>query len=68
MKEFGQSGRGGMGSRKHGKSGTAGPSPRFKLGRQLDADKAERDAKAKKVKPETFATLRGLMSSRRERP
>jgi hypothetical protein len=35
-----QQGRGGMGSRKHGKSGHASQSPRFRLWARLEAERA----------------------------
>jgi hypothetical protein len=36
-----QQGRGGMGSRKHGTSGHASQSPRFRLGKKLAAERGE---------------------------
>ncbi len=36
-----QQGRGGMGSRKHGTSGHATQSPRFRLGKKLAAERGE---------------------------
>ncbi len=40
-----QQGRGGMGSRKHGTSGHATQSPRFRLGKKLAAERGEYDAR-----------------------
>jgi hypothetical protein len=39
-----QQGRGGMGSRKHGISGHASQSPRFRLGKKLAAERGEYDS------------------------
>jgi hypothetical protein len=39
-----QQGRGGIGSRKHGVSGHATQSPRFRLGKKLAAERGEYDA------------------------
>jgi hypothetical protein len=39
-----QQGRGGMGSRKHGTSGRASQSPRFRLGKKLAAERGEYDS------------------------
>ena len=43
-----QQGRGGMGSHKHGTSGHAGQSPRFRLGKKLAAERGEFDAKPRR--------------------
>jgi hypothetical protein len=40
-----QQGRGGMGSRKHGTSGHASQSPRFRLGKKLAAERGEYDCR-----------------------
>ena len=40
-----QQGRGGMGSRKHGTSGHATQSPRFRLAKKLAAERGEYDAR-----------------------
>jgi hypothetical protein len=40
-----QQGRGGMGSHKHGTSGRATQSPRFRLGKKLAAERGEFDAR-----------------------
>jgi len=40
-----QQGRGGMGSRKHGTSGHATQSPRFRLGKKLAAERGEYDTR-----------------------
>lgn len=57
-----QSGRGGMGSHKHGTSGRPGPSPRYKLGRTLEANKDIAD----KAKREENVRKSGMVESVRE--
>jgi hypothetical protein len=58
-----QQGRGGMGSRKHGKSGHASKSPRFRLWARLEA---ERVPDPMRPKPKFRSSLRELFS--REKP
>jgi hypothetical protein len=43
-----QQGRGGMGSRKHGTSGHATQSPRFRLDKKLAAERGEFDAQLRR--------------------
>jgi len=58
-----QQGRGGMGSRKHGRSGHATQSPRFRLWARLDA---ERTPGRSHRKAKFFSSIRELFS--REKP
>ena len=43
-----QQGRGGMGSHKHGTSGHATQSPRFRLGKKLAAERGEYDTRPRR--------------------
>jgi hypothetical protein len=52
-----QQGRGGMGSRKHGRSGHATLSPRFRLWARLEA---ERPLETKRPKAKFFGSIREL--------
>jgi hypothetical protein len=54
-----QQGRGGMGSHKHGTSGHATQSPRFRLGKKLAAERGEYDARPRRrpLRPR-FETVR----------
>ncbi len=54
-----QQGRGGSGSHKHGTSGHASQSPRFRLGKKLAAERGEYDARPRlrALRPR-FATVR----------
>jgi hypothetical protein len=54
-----QQGRGGMGSRKHGRSGRASQSPRFRLWARLVA---ETTPKPRRPKPKFFDSIRELLS------
>lgn len=57
-----QQGRGGMGSRKHGRSGCrngAGKSPKARLAERMEAEKNERKTK----KTQMFATLSECMEA-----
>jgi len=58
-----QQGRGGMGSRKHGRSGHASKSPRFRLWARLTA---EQPPERPRPKGKTFGSIRELLS--REKP
>ena len=58
-----QQGRGGMGSRKHGRSGHATQSPRFRLSARLDA---ERTPERRRPKAKFLGSIRELFS--REKP
>jgi hypothetical protein len=58
-----QQGRGGMGSRKHGRSGHATRSPRFRLWARLDA---EREPERRRPKVKFFDSVRELFS--RDKP
>ena len=59
-----QQGRGGMGSRKHGTSGHATQSPRFRLGKKLAAERGEYDAQPRRrpLRPR-FDTVREAFDS-----
>jgi hypothetical protein len=52
-----QQGRGGMGSRKHGRSGNATQSPRFRLWARLEA---ERPPEMKRPKAKFLGSIREL--------
>ncbi len=54
-----QRGRGGMGSHKHGTSGHASQSPRFRLGKKLAAERGEYDTRPRRrlLRPR-FASVR----------
>jgi hypothetical protein len=54
-----QQGRGGMGSRKHGRSGHATQSPRFRLWARLDA---ERMPQPRRPKTKFLGSIRELFS------
>lgn len=58
-----QQGRGGMGSRKHGKSGHAGKSPRLRMWARMEA---ERPPQTSRPKAKFFGSIRELFS--RDRP
>jgi hypothetical protein len=49
-----QAGRGGMGNHKHGTSGRATKSPRFRFLQKLEAEKDEKKPKSRKM----FASLK----------
>jgi hypothetical protein len=59
-----QQGRGGIGSRKHGKSGHATQSPRFRLHARLDAERMPG-----RLRPKTkfLASIRELLSRQKPR-
>jgi len=59
-----QHGRGGMGSRKHGRSGHATKSPRFRLWARLDA---ERRPEPSRPKATYLSSIRELLSRARPR-
>jgi hypothetical protein len=59
-----QQGRGGMGSHKHGISGHATKSPRFRLMQKLDAERGAFDGMlARRRKRLPFASVRELLNS-----
>ncbi len=58
-----QQGRGGMGSKKHGKSGHAPRSPRYRMQTLLDARKDER-AKAQRPKKKMYDTVKDAFDER----
>jgi hypothetical protein len=59
-----QQGRGGIGSHKHGVSGHATQSPRFRLLRKLAAERGEFDgAPARRPQQLPFASVRDLMKA-----
>jgi hypothetical protein len=62
-----QQGRGGMGSHKHGTSGHATQSPRFRLGKKLAAERGEFDARPSRrpMRP-SFASVRDAFNTRRK--
>ena len=59
-----QWGRGGMGSHKHGVSGHASQSPRFRLGKKLAAERGEYDARPRRrpLRP-GFASVRDALDA-----
>lgn len=59
-----QQGRGGMGSRKHGTSGHASQSPRFRLGKKLAAERGEYDTRPRRrlLRPR-FETVRAAFDA-----
>ena len=58
-----QQGRGGIGSRKHGVSGHASPSPRLRLAKKLAAERGELDVPARrKSKPLAYDSVREAFS------
>jgi hypothetical protein len=59
-----QQGRGGMGSRKHGRSGHPGQSPRFRLWARLEA---ERIPPKRQVKSKFVGSIRELFARRKPR-
>ncbi len=59
-----QQGRGGMGSRKHGKSGHASQSPRFRLWARLEAERAPEQ---RRPGPKLRSSIRELFSRERLR-
>jgi hypothetical protein len=62
-----QRGRGGMGSHKHGVSGHAGQSPRFRIGKKLAAERGEFDAlpRRRPLRP-FFDTVRAAFAGERK--
>jgi hypothetical protein len=54
---------GGMGMHKHGVSGRSGPSPKYKLGRVLEANKLTQGEHAKRPKPKMFSSLADAMKA-----
>jgi len=57
-----QQGRGGIGSRKHGVSGHATQSPRFRLGKKLAAERGEYGAtQERRRKRLEFDTVQGAL-------
>ena len=50
-----------MGTHKHGVSGHFSPSPGYKMGRARDENRLAEEQRARRPKPETFATMRELM-------
>ena len=62
-----QKGRGGIGSRKHGVSGRASKSPRFRLMNRLAAERGEFGAvPAPRRKGLAFASVRALLDTERK--
>jgi hypothetical protein len=60
-----QQGRGGMGSHKHGVSGHAGQSPRFRLLRRLAAERGEfGGAPARRPQRPIFTSVRDLLNAK----
>jgi hypothetical protein len=62
-----QQGRGGIGSRKHGVSGHASQSPRFRLANRLAAERGEYDTPAvrRPLRP-TFENVRAAFAAARK--
>jgi hypothetical protein len=62
-----QQGRGGMGSHKHGISGHATKSPRFRLMQKLDAERGAFDGRSmRRQKRLPFASVRELLNAGRK--
>ena len=59
-----QTGRGGMGSRKHAKSGHAPRSPRYKFIQTLDDNKLREEERAQKLKTRWHATIADALKDR----
>jgi hypothetical protein len=62
-----QQGRGGMGSHKHGTSGHAAQSPRFRLMKKLAAERGEYDSQPVPRRRLPFAKVRDLFAERKPR-
>lgn len=56
---------GSMGTRKHGRSGKPGPSPRTKLMRALEANRLASQQEQARLKVRTFGSLKELMRQHR---
>ena len=62
-----QQGRGGIGSRKHGTSGRASKSPRFRLMHRLAAERGEfGDSPARRRQGPAFGSVRALLDAERK--
>ena len=62
-----QQGRGGIGSRKHGVSGHASQSPRFRLANKLAAERGEYDTRnARRPLGSTFENVRAAFAAARK--
>jgi hypothetical protein len=62
-----QQGRGGMGSRKHGTSGHAAQSPRFRLGKKLAAQRGEYESRSsRRPLGPSFDNVRDAFDRRRK--
>jgi len=59
-----QQGRGGIGSHKHGVSGRAPRSPRYKLMQTLEDNKRRAEAGKRKLKPRMVSTIEDLFAKR----
>jgi hypothetical protein len=59
-----QQGRGGIGSHKHGVSGRAPRSPRYKLMQTLEDNKRRAEARKRKLKPRMVSTIEDLFAKR----
>jgi hypothetical protein len=59
-----QQGRGGMGSHKHGVSGRAPRSPRYKLMQTLEDNKRRAEGRNRKLKPRMVPTIEELFPKR----
>jgi hypothetical protein len=56
-----------MGTRKHGRSGSPGPSPRTKLMTALEANRLARQQEQLRPKARTFGSLKELLDQHRRR-
>jgi hypothetical protein len=62
-----QQGRGGLGSHKHGVSGRATQSPRFRLGKKLAAERGEYDTAAPRLRTRLeFETVEEALKAERK--
>jgi hypothetical protein len=60
-----QTGRGGMGSHKHGTSGRVPPTPGYKMQRTREANALAEAERAKRPVAPTYATVADAMKARR---
>jgi hypothetical protein len=59
-----QQGRGGMGSHKHGVSGRAPRSPRYKFMQTLEDNKRRAEERKRKIKPRMVSSIEELFEKR----
>lgn len=63
-----QSGKGGMGSHKHGTSGHATRSPGYKFQRTREANQLAEDERNKRPKPKMFSSLSEALKGHKDKP